>query len=185
MPTPRRTAAATNPTTSIRIAVALGGALVGIGLTSSAVLAGSATPTEDDFRTRTIPAAFADVAEDVKDAIVKRGFVVDYVGQINDMLVRTAVDTGTVTGSGKASPFKHAVFIQFCPSKLTHEAVNASPLAIAACPVAIQVFETTAEPGKVVVGYRRPPASPSKLVKAVSAKLEALLEEIATEATRR
>jgi uncharacterized protein (DUF302 family) len=185
MPTPRRAAAATKPATSIRTAFALACALGGFGLMSSAVLAGSASPTEDDYKTRSTTAAFADVAEDVKDAIVKRGFIVDYVGQINDMLVRTAVDTGTVTGSGKASPFKHAVFIQFCPSKLTHEAVNASPLAIAACPVAIQVFETTAEPGKVVVGYRRPPASPSKLVKAVRTKLEALLEEIATEATRR
>lgn len=136
------------------------------------------------YRVMAKQGAFEAVAEDVREAIIKRGYVIDYTGQLNAMLVRTAIDTGTVTGSGKESPYRNAIFVQFCPARLTHEAVNASPLAIANCPVAIHVFETTAEPGKVQVGYRLPEVSPSKLVTRVNAKLADVLAEIVAEATR-
>ncbi len=129
-------------------------------------------------------AAFEDVNDNLKDAILKRGFVIDYVGQFNAMLERTAKDTGTVTSGGNKSPYKNAQFVQFCPAKLTHEAVNASPLAIANCPIAIFIYELSYEPGKVRVGYRMPVASPSKRVNEINEKIAATLQEIATEATK-
>lgn len=136
------------------------------------------------YRTYTKTGSFEDVKESLSDAIVKRGYVVDYVGQLNAMLQRTARDTGTVTPAGNVSPYKNAQFLQFCPSQLTHEAVNASPLAIANCPIAFFVYELAYEPGKVVLGYRVPVASPSKRVGEINGKLSALLEEIAQEATK-
>lgn len=139
---------------------------------------------DDAFRTHSKSGAFDVVLEDLKDVIVKRGFVVDYVGQLNAMLERTAADTETVTSSGIKSPFRNAVFVQFCPAKLTHEAVNASTLAVANCPVAIHVFETSAEPGKINVGYRLPAPNPSKLVARSNDKLVAVLGEIAADATK-
>ena len=129
-------------------------------------------------------ASFEDVRENLKDAILKRGFVIDYVGEFTAMLVRTAKDTGTVSPGGNASPYRHAQFLQFCPSQLTHEAVNASPLAIANCPIAFVIYELAYEPGKVQVGFRTPVLSPSKRVGEINEKIVALMREIAQEATK-
>ena len=59
---------------------------------------------EAGYRIATKTAPFEDVSDNVRDAIQKRGFVVDYTGELNAMLLRTAADTGTITSAGKASP---------------------------------------------------------------------------------
>lgn len=127
---------------------------------------------------------YEDVRDDVKDAIVNRGFVIDYVGHFNQMLERTAEATSSVTPLGAKSPYKNAEYMQFCPSKLTHEAVSATPFAIANCPIVLFVYEVAYEPGKVHVGYRLPAATPSKMLKEVNSRLVALLDGIAKEATK-
>jgi len=137
------------------------------------------------YRVHTKAAKFEDVRDDLRDAIIKRGFVIDYVGQLNAMLERTAVDTGSVTPLGARSPYKNAEYMQFCPAKLTHEAVSTTPYAIANCPIVLFVYETGAEPGKIKVGYRLPVATPSRLMRQVNDKFTALLEEIAKEAIGR
>lgn len=160
---------------------------VGMAL-SLAVVTGTATlataQSDVGYKIYTKAAKFEDVSDNVKDAIIKRGFVVDYTGELNKMLERTAADTGTVTSAGKKSPFKNAHFMQFCPAKLTHEAVNASPFGIANCPIAIFIFERDHEPGKVHVGYRMPVSSPSKLSKEINKRLATTLHDIAAEATK-
>jgi len=139
---------------------------------------------EFGYRVYSKEARFEDVRDDVKDAIVNKGFVIDYVGHFNVMLERTAEATGSVTPLGAKSPYKHAEYMQFCPAKLTHEAVSATPFAIANCPIAIFVYETSGEPGKIQVGYRLPVGSPSRVVRQINDKLVALLDEIAKGATR-
>lgn len=158
--------------------------LMGFGLLAASALAAPLAAAELGYRTFSKAAPFEEVVDNLKDAIVKRGFVIDYVGQLNAMLERTAKDTGTVTPGGKKSPYKNAQFLQFCPSQLTHEAVNASALAIANCPIAVFVYETNYEPGKVHVGYRMPVASPSKRVNEINVKIAETLREIASEATK-
>ncbi|MBK9080297.1 MAG: DUF302 domain-containing protein [Hyphomicrobium sp.] len=143
-----------------------------------------ARAAEDGFRVYTKMGKFADVDENLRDAIAKRGFVIDYVGELNKMLARTAADTGTVTSSGKLTPFKNAHFVQFCPSKLTHEAVNTNPYGIANCPIAIFIYELEHEAGKVHLGYRMPVSSPSKKSTEINNKLKAVLADIAKEATK-
>jgi hypothetical protein len=129
-------------------------------------------------------AVFEDVLDNVKEAIINRGYVIDYVGHFNAMLERTAEATSSVTEAGRKSPYRNAQYLQFCPSKLTHEAVSASLFSIANCPIAIFVFEAAYEPGKISVGFRLPVASPSKRVNDVNAKLTALLTSIAADATK-
>lgn len=145
---------------------------------------GTASAEDYGYRTVTKAAKFDDVRDNLKDAIINRGFVIDYVGRFNEMLNRTAEATGSVTEAGKKSPYLNAEYMQFCPSKLTHEAVSASPFAIANCPITLFVYELGYEPGKVYFGYRLPVVSPSKRVREVNAKLEALLQSIAAEAAK-
>lgn len=148
------------------------------------VSAGQASAQGPGYREAVKAAPYEDVVENVKEAILKRGYVIDYVGQLNAMLERTAADTGTITSGGNKSPYANAQYLQFCPAKLTHEAVNASPLAIANCPVAIFVYELAYERGKVHVGYRMPVESPSKRVNEVNARLAKELQAITAEATK-
>ena len=160
---------------------------LGISLTvaaATAVGASLACAQAPGYREEVKAAPYEDVLENLKDAILKRGYVIDYVGHLNAMLERTAADTGTVTSGGNKSPYANAQYVQFCPAKLTHEAVNASPLAIANCPIAIFVYELAYERGKVHVGYRMPVESPSKRVNEVNVRLAAELQMITTEATK-
>lgn len=123
---------------------------------------------------------YANVRADLEDAIIARGFVIDHLGRFNFMLERTVEAAGT----GAALPYVDAEYLQFCPSKLTHDAIAASPFHIANCPITLYVFELKAEAGKVHVGYRLPVGDPSKAVQDVNARLVETLDAIAKDATR-
>jgi uncharacterized protein (DUF302 family) len=139
---------------------------------------------EPGYRVYSKRGKFEDVRDDVKDAIINRGFVIDFVGHFNAMLERTAEAADSVTPLGARSPYTNAEYLQFCPAKLTHEAVRASPFAIANCPISIFVYEAASDPGKITVGYRLPPATPVSALRQVYDKLTAVLDEIAVEATK-
>ncbi|KAB2920474.1 MAG: DUF302 domain-containing protein [Hyphomicrobiaceae bacterium] len=145
---------------------------------------GAQADAEFGYRTYAKTGTFEDVRDDLKDAIINRGFVIDYVGHFNAMLERTAEAAQSVTKEGVKSPYRNAQFVQFCPAKLVHESVSASPVGIANCPIAVFVYELRIEPGKIHIGYRLPVASQSQQVKKVNDKLAALLHEIALEATK-
>lgn len=145
------------------------------------------TAAADDalgYRLYSKAAPFEDVRDDVKNAIIGRGFVIDYVGHFNAMLERTADAAASVTPKGEKSPYRNAEYIQFCPAALTHEAVSKNPIAIANCPIAIFVYQASEGPERITVGFRLPVASPSTRAKAVNDKLVALLDGIAQEATK-
>ncbi|MBS0241507.1 MAG: DUF302 domain-containing protein [Proteobacteria bacterium] len=155
--------------------------IIGIAVCAVALSVASAQAADlPGYRVRTKAAKFEDVRDDVRDAIVNKGYVIDFSGHFNDMLERTAKDAGT----GAPSPYKNAEYMTFCPAKLTHEAVHVSPFAIANCPITIFVFEAAAEPGKINVGYRLPTAVQSEAMRPVSDKFIALLDAIAAEATK-
>ena len=152
----------------------------------SLLMAAPASAADDlGYRVHTKAGKYEDVRDDLKDAIINKGLVIDYVGHFNAMLERTAADTGSVTALGAKSPYKNAEYMQFCPAKLTHEAVSATPFAIANCPIAVFVYEVATDPGKINVGYRLPVATPSKVMRQVNVKLTQLLDDIAREATRK
>ncbi len=136
------------------------------------------------YKTVTKQAAFADVRDDLKDAIINRGFVVDYVGHFNTMLLRTSKAAGSVTADGIKSPYKNAQYLQFCAAKLTHEAISADPRNIANCPYVVFVYEMGYAPGKITVGYRLPAVGPTRTSKRIAKKIEALLDGIVAEAAK-
>lgn len=154
--------------------------LAALVLASFLVATSARAAEEPGSRVHAKTGKYEDVRDDLKDAIINRGFVIDHVGDLSAMLERTAEAV-----ENAKSPYLKAEFLQFCPLRLTHEAAAASPLAIANCPVAIFVYEAASAPGEVLVGYRLPPATTSSALRQINEKLTALLNEIAQEAVKK
>jgi len=128
-----------------------------------------------------IGARFDDVRDDLKQAIERRGLVVDYQAQIGRMLERTGADVGSTKPL-----YADAQTLQFCSAKLSRKTMEADPANVVMCPYSIVVYATAAKPDQVFVAYRRPmrpgggPAS-----RAALAEVDALLDTIAREAIGR
>ena len=106
----------------------------------------------EDIVVYTVEAPFADVASDVNDAIVNRGYLVDYHGLIGEMLKRTAADVGATE-----TLYRNAEFFQFCSAVVSRRVMEQDAANIAYCPYILFVYETEDAPGKVNVGFRRLP----------------------------
>ncbi len=132
---------------------------------------GTPASAQEDVASFTTTGAYADVASDLEDAIINRGYVVDYHGLVGDMLKRTAADVGSAV-----QLYKNAEFFQFCSAVMSRAAMEADIGNIAYCPYVLFVYETEATPGTVTVGFRRLPDGPGR------DEVNALLEEIAQEA---
>lgn len=143
-------------------------ALVLVAMTALSAFPAAAQDDVTGFET---DAAFADVMSDLSDAIVNRGYVVDYHGFIGDMLKRTAADVGS-----EARLYSNAEFVQFCSAVKSRAAMEQDIGNIAYCPYVLFAYETEATPGKVTVGFRRLPDGGGR------DEINALLEEIAREA---
>lgn len=125
----------------------------------------------------TAAAPFDDVRQDLADAIVNRGFVVDYEARIGDMLNRTAADVGA-----DKTVFDKADALQFCSATLSRRTMEADPANIAFCPYVLFVYELAGESGKTYVGFRQLGEGESEASKAALGEVNALLDEIAKEA---
>ena len=148
--------------------------LIASGLTAPALAGGYG-----DIRTYSTTNSFEDVTADVQDAIINRGFVVDYHGFIGDMLKRTAQDVGATK-----TLYKDAEFYQFCSASLSRKMMEADPRNIAFCPYVILVYEQMSQPGTVHVSYRPPAMVGSQDSKSALTTIDKLLDEIAREATQ-
>ena len=137
----------------------------------------------EGYTTYSTKGEFQVVLQDLQDAIIGRGLVIDFTGHVDVMLERTSKTVGSVTEGGIKSPYLAAKYLQFCSAKLTHEAVSANPFNLAICPYVVFAFEARAEPGKIVVGFRRTLPGPSKSSRKAFGKVEALLDGISREAT--
>ncbi len=122
--------------------------------------------------------SFDDVRQGVSDAIVNRGFVIDYEGRIGDMLNRTAADVGA-----DKTVYEHADFLQFCSATLSRAAMEADPANIAFCPYVVFVYELADQKGTTHVGFRHlqggGSADSTKALDAVNALLDAIAKEAA------
>lgn len=117
------------------------------------------------------------VRQDLADAIIGQGFVIDYTARIGEMLKRTAADVGAVKPL-----FAHAEAMQFCSAKLSRQAMEADPANIAFCPYVLFVYELAEEPGRVVVGYRSLDETGSPESRAALGEINRMLDAIAREA---
>lgn len=136
------------------------------------------------YKTYSKKATFAEVRDDLKDAIVNSGYVVDFVGHFNAMLKRTSEAAGSVTAAGVKSPYRNAQYMQFCAAKLTHQAISADPRNIANCPYIVFVYELGYDPGNIHVGYRQPAPGATRTSKRVNKKIEAMLDGIVRDAIK-
>lgn len=99
--------------------------------------------------TITLDAEFSDVVIDIENAILNKGFVIDFNGDIAKMLERTS------NGSNDSQAvYKYAKFWQFCSSQFTRQMVEINPENIAYCPFVIFAYETVSDPGQVIVGFQ-------------------------------
>ncbi|MCG8563232.1 MAG: DUF302 domain-containing protein [Hyphomicrobiales bacterium] len=139
------------------------------------VSAAAAKPlTDGGVRIYMKSGAYEEVRLDLKDAIVDRGFKIDYNGHVGDMLKRTADDVGA-----KKSVFKNAEFFNFCSASVSRRAVEADPRAIGFCPYTLFVYELESQPGQIRVGYRRPALLGSEEARKALTDLDKLLDQIA------
>lgn len=130
-----------------------------------------------DFTVKHRDAPFEEVFQDLQDAVINHGLVIDYVGHINEMLARTA-DVAADDDATDNTPYLNAKFLQFCSATLTHEAVRADPHNLATCPYVVFAFETNDRPGRITVGYRNPELGVPGPTRFVMEKVTRLLEEV-------
>ncbi len=148
--------------------------LAGAFLTAPAMASDLSGPGITVYSTE---ASIDDVLFDISDAIVNRGYVVDYRSHVGEMLNRTAADVGA-----EKAIYTAAVITQFCSAVLSRNAMEADPINIAFCPYGIFAFERADKPGMVYVGYRHLVGNDTEASKAALAEVNALLDSIAKEA---
>lgn len=149
-----------------RLRRALFGGALALGLGSASGAAADGVTLYD------YDGSFEDAVFDVREAIVGKGLVIDYVSHVGKMLKRTKGDVG-----GSKALFANADIFLFCSAVVSRKVMEADPRNIAHCPYGVFVTETAVEgkPGKVQIGFRQMPAGPMK-------EVEALLDGIAKEA---
>lgn len=143
----------------------------------AAVAAAPAARAANGVETVEAKAAFADVKQDVADAIVNRGYVIDYTARIGEMLDRTGADVGSTK-----KVYTGAETAQFCSAVLSRAMMEADPGNIAYCPYVVFYYERADAPGTVVVGYRALDEAGSQASAAAKKQINALLAEIVREA---
>ena len=119
---------------------------------TTALMIGTALAAGDDVATVTTDQPFEDVATAVQNAIINKGYTIDYHGFIGDMLKRTAGDVG-----GTKELYKDAEFFTFCSAVVSRDVMEADIGDIAYCPYVVFVYEDAATPGTVTIGHRKLP----------------------------
>jgi hypothetical protein len=128
---------------------------------------------DGDVETRTSGEQFEDITRAVQDAIINRGYVIDYHGFIGDMLKRTASDVGA-----KEQLYEDAEFFTFCSAVISRDMMKANIEDIAYCPYVVFVYSKAGTGENVTIGFRRLPEG------GVRDQVNTLLSEIITEAAK-
>jgi hypothetical protein len=153
-------------------------AILGVGLS----LCFSTAPSlaqESGLKVYSKKGSFEDVKFELQNAIVGRGLVVDFNGNVGGMLERTGADVGSTLPI-----YRHAEYFTFCSAKLSRATMEAEAANVGYCPYVVFIYETAAAPGTTHVGYRSPPLHGSDASKAALAQIEWLLDAIAKEAVK-
>ena len=112
---------------------------------------------------------YEDVTFGLESAITDRGFVVDHVSHVGEMLERTRVDVGS-----DVILFEQADVYSFCSAKLSRHQMEANPMNITFCPYDIFVAQRPGD-DSVTIGFRSFPEGEMQII-------QSLLDEIAREA---
>ncbi|HDZ71224.1 MAG TPA: DUF302 domain-containing protein [Aurantimonas coralicida] len=154
---------------------AIKGGAIALLFAGFAAMPATAAETVTSYETT---APFDEVRQDLSDAIVNRGYVIDYEAFVGDMLARTGADVGaekTIFQDGRAN------IMQFCSAVLSRKAMEADVMNLSFCPYGLFVYESADATGTVTVGFRRLDESGSEESKAALGEINAVLDEIAKE----
>lgn len=152
---------------------ALAVACIAAGLLSGAARA------QEPFTAYAKAAPYDDVRFELHNAIIGRGLVIDFNGQVSDMLERTGADVGSTR-----PVYRKAEYFTFCSAKLSRSAMEVDPVNAGFCPYVVFIFETAAAPGTTHVGYRRLEPRGSDASRAALAEIDRLLDGIARDAVK-
>lgn len=94
--------------------------------------------------------AFDDVMDGLRLAIEQRGFVINKILHMNQMLERTGADLGM-----EQALFGQAQSVEFCSATLSRRMMSEDPSRIVNCPFIIAVYTLADQPGKTLVAHRR------------------------------
>jgi uncharacterized protein (DUF302 family) len=156
--------------------------LINLIISFCAVLLFSAcvsTPATESTVRYSVQAKYADVHEDIVQAITNRGMVISAESHISDMLDRTGKDVGS-----DKKIYRHAQVILFCSAVISRKAMEADAHNSVFCPYAIAVYELQNGPGKIFVSYRKAPEVSDAQSRLAMQEVEKLLDAIAREAIR-
>jgi uncharacterized protein (DUF302 family) len=123
---------------------------------------------------------YADVLDELNQAITNRGLVVGTTSHVQEMLSRTGKDLG-----GRRPLYDNGDVLQFCSAVLSRKAMEADPRNIIFCPYGIAVWTEAGKAERVFVGYRRTEAPGSPQSAAALKEVEKLLDDIVREAIGR
>ncbi len=121
--------------------------------------------------------SFADAKEAVEMAITGRGFVINNVSHVGEMLARTGKDLG----DGK-QVFIKAEALEFCSATVSRNMMEADPDNIVFCPYIISVYVVPEKPNEVRIAFRKTQLVGSKVSQKGLEDVNTLLTEIVTEA---
>jgi len=131
---------------------AVGNKLVTV-LLACFVFSGVALAAGDDVSTRTTEdQSFEEAAQSVRDAIINRGFKIDYNGHIGEMLDRTAEDVGATKRI-----FNGAEIFTFCSAVVSRSVMEHDAADIAYCPYVVFVYDKYNADEPVTIGFRQLP----------------------------
>ena len=141
-----------------------------VTLISSPLLYGGEIP---DLKIYQTAGEFADVRQDLVDAIIGQGYVIDYNGRPSEMLKRTRKDVG-----GKPL-YLEAEYLVFCSALLSRKTMESDIRNVGYCPYILTVYETKQNPGTIYISYRKLTSSTNRDSSLVA--VEQKLDEIARE----
>jgi uncharacterized protein (DUF302 family) len=120
---------------------------------------------------------FADMKEAVEMAITGRGFVINNVSHVGNMLERTGKDLG----DGKRI-FLQAEALEFCSATVSRKMMETDPDNIVFCPYIISIYVVPSKPGEVRVAFRKTQMVGGKQSQEALKDVNELLTEIIKEA---
>lgn len=121
--------------------------------------------------------SFADAKDAVEMAITGRGFVINNVSHVGEMLERTGKDLGDVK-----KVFVKAEALEFCSATVSRLMMEADPDNIVFCPYIIAVYVVPSKPNEVRIAFRKTQLVGSKASQKALEDVNVLLTEIVTEA---
>jgi len=121
--------------------------------------------------------SFADVREAVEMAITGRGYVINNVSHIGEMLERTGKDLG-----GGKQIFLNAEALEFCSATVSRMMMESDPDNIVFCPYIISIYVLPGKPDEVRVAYRKTQMVGSHASQQSLEAVNKLLSEIIAEA---